>query len=117
MPERQQFRRSVVARGLETEAPRHLYEFREGFRVHLAHDATSVRLHGDLADPELSAHLFVQLTANHQCHYFLLATGKRSVPLPKHLEARLLFKICTTALKCALEGAQEHFGGVGLGEE
>src|SRR5215469_18150993 len=85
--------------------------------MHLMHDATSVRLHSDLSNSKFSARLLVQLTADHQRHYVLLARGKRAVPLPKHLEARLLVDNRATAFKCASDGAQEHLGGVRLGEE
>jgi hypothetical protein len=52
----------------------HPDKFSEGISAHLAHHLATVRLHGDLADSQLAAHLFVQTAGYDASHYLSLAT-------------------------------------------
>jgi hypothetical protein len=46
----------------------HCHETGKRLGPHFSHDLTSMRLHRDLADPELAADLLVQQTGDHQSH-------------------------------------------------
>jgi hypothetical protein len=66
-----QFRRRPQA-----EARGHCHQVRKRVGLHLAHDLTSVRLDGDLADAEFAADLFVQQAGNDQCHHLAFARSQ-----------------------------------------
>ena len=60
---RRECSRQVGARRrLEVEPGAHRHERGQRVRLHLAHYLPAVRLHGDLADAELAADLFIEET-------------------------------------------------------
>jgi Zn-finger in ubiquitin-hydrolases and other protein len=64
---------SLLAR--ESELRCNIHEVGERAGIHLPHHLASVRLHGNLADAELKADLFIQQTADHQRHDLPLAAA------------------------------------------
>ena len=58
-------RLSVFRRRLKAQMGGHRHQVRQRLGLHLAHDLTSVGLHGDLADAEFATDLFVQQPGNH----------------------------------------------------
>src|SRR2546427_189183 len=54
----------MLRRNPQAEARGHCHQVRKRVGLHLAHDLTSVRLDGDLADAEFAADLFVQQPGN-----------------------------------------------------
>src|SRR6185436_20677826 len=46
---------------------------------HLLHHLSTVRLHGDFADTEVTTHLLVQSSGNNQRHYLALAATQGRV--------------------------------------
>jgi hypothetical protein len=64
---------SLLARGSELRC--NIHEVGERAGAHLSHHLASVRLHGNLADAELEADLFIQQTADHQRHDLPLAAA------------------------------------------
>jgi hypothetical protein len=64
---------SLLARGSELRC--NIHEVGERAGAHLSHHLASVRLHGNLADAELEADLFIQPTADHQRHDLPLAAA------------------------------------------
>src|SRR5580658_6003610 len=61
----------------------HLHEIGKGPSPHLTHHPASMRLDGDLADPELAADLLVQLAGNDQIHHLPLAIAECFITVTK----------------------------------
>src|SRR5580698_3131511 len=70
----------------------HIHKVREGRRLHLAHDLSAMRLHGDLRHTELPAHLFVPEPADYQGHDVALTKGELRVKAAKRLTLALLIE-------------------------
>src|SRR5215510_778458 len=68
---------------LQPEPPGHYDQVRKRVGLHLAHDLTSMRLHGDLADPELAGDLFVQQPRDDQCHDLAFTRRQRRIAVPQ----------------------------------
>ena len=75
-----------------TEPRGHVHQLRQRSRLHLAHHATAVRLYCDLADAEITADLFVELTAHHQRHHLTLAKSEGFVAVPQDLQIHFLIE-------------------------
>src|ERR1700754_3982985 len=90
-------------------------EIRQRARIHLAHDAASMRLDRDLADAERTADLFVQSPGNDQGENFTLAATEGIVAVSQRPQICRSRQGCLAALDCSPDGAQQYFIAKRLG--
>ena len=69
----------------QSETRGHCHQVRKRVGLHLAHHLTSVRLHGDLTDPEFTTDLFVQQPRDDQRHHLAFARRQRLIAVPAWL--------------------------------
>src|SRR4051812_3912820 len=79
-----------------------------GARLHLPHHLAAVRLHRDLADAELRAHLLVEHPRNYQAQHLALAPAERSVILPEHPQLHELAQGSAAAIDRLPDRAEQH---------
>ena len=86
----------------------HFHETGKRLGPHFSHDLTSMRLHRDLADPELAADLLIQQTGDHQSHDLLFAVTEGPVTVSQLAHLRLLAKRGLATLERSFDSSQQH---------
>src|ERR1700679_2490297 len=108
LPELYSQRNLLVARRFwrrsQPESCPHIHKVREGRRLHLAHDLSAMRLHGDLRHAKLPAHLFVQEPADYQGHDVTLTRREPRVKATKSLTLALLIECYSAACDGTADG-------------
>src|SRR6187402_2378348 len=101
------FESLVFRLACSAEPPRHLYEIGEGSRLHLSHHAPAVRLHGDLADSELHAHLLVGEARDDEIHDFSFAFAQCCAPPLEQAKFGFTLAGDTASLERAANGVEQ----------
>src|ERR1700728_3720941 len=111
----------LVARGFwcraQPESCPHIHKVREGRCLHLAHDLSAMRLHGDLRHAKLPAHLFVQEPADYQGHDVTLTRGELRVEAAKNLTLALLIERYSAACDGSADSIDQNSFRDGFGQE
>src|ERR1700722_3547590 len=84
-----------------------IYQARQRAGSHFSHHSPSVRLHRDLADPELATDLLVQPASDDQRHDLPFAAAERGVAVPDRLHLLLVTKCSLAAFECISDGTQQ----------
>ena len=81
---------SVCQRGPQAETRGHGHQVRKRIGSHLAHHATAVRFHRDIANAKLATDLLVQQADDDQLHDLAFASTERRVAVAQFPQLRIL---------------------------
>jgi hypothetical protein len=84
-----------------------IYQASQRVGSHFSHHSPSVRLHRDLADPELATDLLVQPASDDPRHDLPFAAAERGVAVAERLHLRLVAKCSLAAFDGIPDGAQQ----------
>ena len=102
---------------MDPELFRHPHQIRKRIGMHLAHDPSAMNLDGEFSNVQFCCNLLVQQPRNHLLHDFLLARGRRFVPLSQVMYLRVYLSSAAIALDGFLDCLQEFFVIERLGEK
>src|SRR2546423_1572684 len=97
-----------IHRRSEAESFGHFHQVGERVGFHLLHHLAPVRLHRDLANPELETDLLIQQAGDYQRHDLLFARGERCITVAQGMYLRLVTKCGAASLNGMPDRPQQH---------
>src|SRR5580704_13489689 len=95
----------------------HSHQFSQRSGLHLAHNVSSMDLHGDFAGPEIRGYLFIEHPGNHKTHDLALACGQRLVTFSQLSKLGLPLPRYAVTIQGLIDRIQQVLVTEGLGQE